>query len=68
MTAAGHLSALLERGFVVVLDGRALPVCVTVHTQHGPRHFHGADVVRALAQAHHALTPRAQVVDPQEVP
>lgn len=68
MTPVDHLTALLARGFVVVLDGRAKPVCVTVHTQHGPRHFHGADVARALAQAHHALTPRAQVIGPQEVP
>jgi hypothetical protein len=63
-TKPEDLAELLDRGFVVVMDARALPVCVTVHTDHGPRHFHGPDVARALAQAHHALSPRVTVADP----
>lgn len=65
MIPCDFLEALLAEHGSVVLDTRAAPPCVTVYTKNGPRHFHGRDVSAALAQAHHALSPRAVVVEPE---
>jgi hypothetical protein len=50
--------ALLHRHGLLIVDTRSLPVCVTVQTEAGARHFFGPDVAGALARAFDATSPR----------